>query len=47
MIDISNITDYKIAVVAVKFVPKAEISKVCDSKAISLWPPKVVEYFKS
>lgn len=33
--------------VAVKFVPKAEIFKICDPKAISLWPPKVAEYFKS
>ena len=31
----------------VKFVPKKDVSKLCDQVAVSLWPPKVVEYFKS
>ena len=29
----------------VKFVPKEDVIKLCDEKAISLWPPKVKEYF--
>ena len=29
----------------VLFVPKSEVKNLCDSKAISLWPPKVLEYF--
>jgi len=31
----------------VKFVPKGEILRICDPKAVFLWPPKVTEYFKS
>lgn len=27
-----------------KFVSKSELRKICSEKAISLWPPKVVEY---
>ena len=30
----------------VLFVPKSEVKHVCDPKAISLWPQKVLEYFK-
>ena len=33
--------------VEVKFITKSELFKICDPEAISLWPPKVVEYFKS
>lgn len=29
----------------VKFIPKANVRETCDEKSISLWPPKVVEYF--
>lgn len=28
----------------VKYVSKPDLKKVCDLRAISLWPPKVVEY---
>lgn len=30
----------------VKFIPKAQVVVFCDSKAISLWPSRVVEYFE-
>ncbi len=31
--------------IEVKFVPKSKVIRVCDPKAISLWPPKVMTYF--
>lgn len=32
--------------VEVKYVLKSDILKVCDQKAISLWPSRVIEYFR-
>lgn len=28
-----------------KFVPRSQVKNICDPKSVSLWPPKVVEYF--
>ncbi|MFH1938326.1 MAG: hypothetical protein ABIJ60_02215 [Patescibacteria group bacterium] len=32
--------------VNVKYISKSDVLKICHPKAISLWPSKVVEYFK-
>lgn len=31
----------------VKYIPKSEVSKICNTEAVLLWPPKVKEYFEA
>jgi len=33
-------------VIDARFVPKSGVLEICDPKAISLWPPLVVDYFQ-
>lgn len=33
--------------VEVKYIPKSDVLEICSPRAMSLWPLKVIEYFKS
>ena len=31
----------------IKFVPKERVLKICDARAIAVWPPKVINFFQN